>query len=218
MDTDKVPAPSTLILLVRHGVTPTTGQVLPGRAPGLHLSEAGEKQAREVAERLAGLPLAAIYSSPMERAVETSQPTAGHFGLSTSTCEDIVECDFGEWTGRKLGELAKLPEWQEVQKTPSAFRFPGGESFPEMQGRMVRALEDIATRHRGEVIACFSHADPIKTAIAHLSGTPLDSFQRLSADPASISVAEFTSDGRSRMLVTNSRTGPLQYLREVAQP
>lgn len=218
MDTAKVSAPPTLILLVRHGVTPTTGQVLPGRAPGLHLSEIGERQAREVAERLAGLTLAAIYSSPMERAVETSQPTAEHFGLPTTLCEDIVECDFGEWTGENLGVLSTLSEWQTVQKNPSEFRFPGGESFTEMQDRMIETLGKIAARHPGGVVACFSHADPIKTAIAHFSGTPLDSFQRISADPASISVAEFAPDGTSRMVLTNSRTGSLRYLREGVQP
>lgn len=216
--TDSAPAPATLILLARHGVTPTTGQVLPGRAPGLHLSETGQDQARQVAERLAGLPLTAIYSSPMERARETAAPTAASFGLSPASCEGLLECDFGEWTGAKIGELAKLPEWKTVQEAPSTFRFPGGESFPEMQDRMVAALKAIAARHQGEVVACFSHADPIKAVVAHLSGAPLDSFQRITADPASISVAEFTADGATRMLVTNSRTGSLRYLREVTQP
>lgn len=218
MQSAEPPTLPTLILLVRHGVTPTTGQVLPGRAPGLHLSEIGERQAREVAERLDGLPLTAIYTSPMERAVETAAPTAEQFGLSPVICQDIVECDFGEWTGEKLVELNKLPEWRIVQNTPSEFRFPGGESFPKMQERMTGALEDIAARHPGEVVACFSHADPIKTAIAHLCGTPLDSFQRFSADPASVSVAEFGPGGASRMLMTNSRTGSLRYLRETEEP
>lgn len=219
METDRasesggVVAPSTLILLVRHGVTPTTGQVLPGRAPGLHLSDTGVEQAREVAKRIDGLPLAAIYSSPMERAQETAAPTAEHVGLLPIINEGIVECDFGEWTGEKLGELSKLPEWRTVQNTPSEFRFPDGESFIEMQDRMVRALDDISSRHTGEVVALFSHADPIKAVVAHLVGTPLDSFQRISVDPASISVAEVASDGTTRMLVTNSRTGSLKYLR-----
>ncbi|MGD7001737.1 histidine phosphatase family protein [Corynebacterium halotolerans] len=217
MDTDNRTEHPTLILLVRHGATPTTGQVLPGRAPGLHLSGAGEKQAHEVAQRLEGVPLAAVYSSPMDRAVETSLPTVSQFGLSPVIREDLIECDFGEWTGAKLAELSKLPEWQTVQKNPSQFRFPGGESFTEMQDRMVQALSDLAARHKGEVVACFSHADPLKTAIAHLSGTPLDSFQRISVDTASISVAEFAPDGTSRMVLTNSRTGSLRYLREVAQ-
>lgn len=210
-------APTTLVLLVRHGATPTTGQVLPGRAPGLHLSGAGEQQAREVAERVNQLPLTALYSSPMERAVETSRPTAAQAGLAATVTGGLIECEFGEWTGAKLSELTKLPEWQTVQNTPSQFRFPGGESFPEMQNRMVETLDGIAARHPGEVVACFSHADPIKTAIAHFSGTPLDSFQRISVDTASISVAEYAADGSSRMLLTNSRTGSLGYLREVAQ-
>lgn len=210
-------APTTLVLLVRHGATPTTGQVLPGRAPGLHLSEAGERQAREVAERVNQLPLTALYSSPMERAVETSRPTAAQWELTAAVTDGLIECDFGEWTGAKLSELNKLPEWQTVQKSPSQFRFPGGESFPEMQDRMVGTLNDIAARHPGEVVACFSHADPIKTAVAHFAGTPLDSFQRISVDTASISVAEYATDGSSRMVLTNSRTGSLGYLREVAQ-
>lgn len=221
MDKDSVSepsTPSTLILLVRHGATPTTGQVLPGRAPGLRLSEAGEKQAREVADRLDGLPLAAVYSSPLERAVDTARPTGERFGLAAAVREDLVECDFGEWTGQQLTELNKLPEWKTVQNAPSEFRFPGGESFTEMQERMVTALDDLVARHRGEVIACFSHADPLKTAIAHLSGTPLDSFQRISVDTASVSVAEYAPDGASRMVLTNSRTGSLRYLRETGQP
>ncbi len=212
------PAPSTLIILVRHGVTPTTGQVLPGRASGLHLSASGEEQARGVAQRLDGLPLTAIYSSPMERALETAAPTAERFGLDPAICHGIVECEFGAWTGESLSELMKLPEWKTVQEAPSEFRFPGGESFTEMQDRMVAVLREIAARHAGEVIACFSHADPIKTAIAHFTGTPLDSFQRINIDPASVSVVEFTSHGATTMLATNSTSGPLGQLRGTEQP
>lgn len=211
---DTTPVQATLILLVRHGVTPTTGQVLPGRAPGLHLSEAGEKQASGVAERLEGLPLAAIYTSPLERARETAAPTAEQFGLTPTVVDGLQECDFGEWTGAKLTELTKLPEWQTVQKEPSAFRFPDGESFPEMQDRMVTTLEGLAQGHRGEVIACFSHADPIKTAVAHLGGTALDSFQSINVAPASVSVAEFSADGSTSMRKTNWTTGSLQDLRK----
>lgn len=210
---------STLILLIRHGATPTTGQVLPGRAPGLHLSDAGQEQADEVAQRLEGLPLTAIYSSPMERAQETARPTAEHFGLQLQVMEAFMECEFGSWTGEKLSDLYKLPEWKTVQQTPSQFRFPGGESFPEMQERMVVGVEEIAARHPGEVVAVFSHADPLKAVVAHLGGTPLDSFQRISIDTASVSVAEFSRPADSqetqyRMVVTNSRTGSLSYLRE----
>lgn len=228
-DQSASPAPQpTLILLIRHGATPTTGQILPGRAPGLHLSDAGQIQAREVADRLAGLPLSAIYTSPMERAQETAAPTAEHFGLKPALLDALIECEFGEWTGAKLLDLYKLPEWKTVQQTPSQFRFPDGESFPEMQNRMVGALEHIASAHPGEVVAVFSHADPLKAVVTHLMGMPLDSFQRISIDTASVSVAELSSpagdvagDGERpapqdlyRMVVTNSRTGSLGYLRE----
>lgn len=224
---ETTPPTSTLILLVRHGATPTTGRVLPGRTPGLHLSDAGWQQARDVAARINDLPLAAIYTSPLERARETATPTAEKFGLEPQVVEELIECEFGEWTGRKLTDLYTLPEWKTVQQEPSTFRFPGGESFPEMQQRMAAAVEEIAARHTGEVVALFSHADPLKAVVAHLGGIPLDSFQRISIDTASISVAEFlkpqpSSDGGSdtaahnqvRMVVTNSRTGSLSYLRE----
>lgn len=229
---ETTPPTSTLLLLVRHGATPTTGQVLPGRAPGLHLSDVGRQQAREVAERIDALPLAAIYTSPMERARETAAPTAEKFGLEPQVMDDLIECEFGEWTGQKLIDLYKLPEWKTVQQQPSTFRFPGGESFTEMQQRMAAAVEEIAARHTGEVVALFSHADPLKAVVAHLGGIPLDSFQRISIDTASISVAEFltpkapgdqaagedpadtTPRNQFRMVVTNSRTGSLSYLRE----
>lgn len=210
------PAVSTLILLIRHGATPTTGQVLPGRAPGLHLSDVGQKQADEVAQRLHGLPLTAVYTSPMERAQETAAPISRHFGLAPQIMDELIECEFGDWTGSKLTDLYKLPEWKTVQQTPSQFRFPAGESFPEMQQRMASALDRIAAAHPGEVVALFSHADPLKAAVAHIGGTPLDSFQRISIDTASISVAEFNAPPQHhRMVVTNSRTGSLSYLRSV---
>lgn len=222
MGTDTTSDRPTLVILVRHGVTPTTGQVLPGRAPGLHLSDAGQEQAREVAQRLQGLPLTALYTSPMERAQETAVPTVELFGLAPQLTDGLVECDFGEWTGGKLAELAKLPEWQTVQKAPSEFRFPGGESFVEMQERMVTVLGEIASRHRGGMVVCFSHADPIKAAVTHLAGRPLDDFQRVAIDPASVSVVSYNADGTTTMLETNSRSGPLlhllEHLGEAGQP
>lgn len=203
----------TLLLLVRHGVTPTTGQVLPGRAPGLHLSEAGLHQAAMVAERLEGLPLAAIYSSPLERARETAAPSAARFGLDAVAHDGLIEADFGAWTGRRIDELTQLPEWETVQKAPSTFRFPDGESFPEMADRMVAALDAIRGAHPGQVVACFSHADPIKAALAHALGTPLDAFQRLWVNPASVSVIRYAPDGSLGVLTTNTTTGSLKELR-----
>lgn len=208
----KATGPSTIILLIRHGQTPTTGQVLPGRVPGLHLADRGQEQARDVAQRLEGLELSAIYSSPMLRAQETAAPTVDAQGSKAQLADSLIECDFGAWTGKKLSELNKFPEWKEVQNSPSTFHFPEGESFVEMQQRMVDGIEAIASAHPGEVVAAFSHADTIKAAVAHFVGTPLDSFQRIHIDTASISAVEFTKEG-TRMLVTNSRTGSLAYLR-----
>ncbi len=201
-----------LILLVRHGRTPTTGEVLPGRAPGLHLSSDGRSQAAAVAERLAGLPVDAIYASPLERAMETAEPTAERTGLPIIAEPGLLECDFGEWTGAALGELYGLPEWRMVQHNPSAFRFPGGESFTGLQNRMVAALEAIRSRHRTGVVACFSHADPIKAAVAHAVGTHLDLFQRIVISPASVSAVSWTDGQAPSVLMVNSTSEPLSVL------
>lgn len=207
------PPARTLLLLVRHGVTPTTGQVLPGRAPGLHLAEQGNKQAQRFAERLQGLAVDAIYSSPMERALETAAPAAEATGLKVTHDDGLLECDFGTWTGAALSELYKLPQWREVQSSPSTFRFPDGESFSEMQERMVAALENIAAAHPGGVVICFSHADTIKAAVAHAMGTPLDNFQRIYINPASVSVIALVDGRPPEVLMVNSASEPLSGLK-----
>lgn len=201
----------TRIILVRHGQTPTTGSVLPGRAPGLELSDYGRLQAQRAAERLSGLPVAAIYASPLERARQTAAPIARALGLRTRIARGLIECDFGEWTGRRLADLGKLPEWTTVQRAPSMFRFPGGESFSEMQQRIVTALEDLRVSHPGETIICVSHADPIKAAVAHSIGTPLDLFQRIVISTCSLTVLAWSSGGPMALMV-NSVSGPLDEL------
>lgn len=206
-------AESTLILLVRHGETPTTGIVLPGRAPGLHLSERGRAQAESVAERLSGLPVDAIYSSPLERARETAGPTASRTGRAVAEEAGLLECDFGDWTGAALAGLAGLPEWQTVQHNPSAFRFPNGEGFSGMQARMVGTLESLRAAHPGGVVVCFSHADPIKAAVAHALGTHLDLFQRIMISPASVSAISFVDGQAPAVLTVNSTSEPLSGLR-----
>lgn len=181
------PAP-TLLLLVRHGQTPTTGTTLPGRAPGLHLSDRGVAQADAVAERIGGLErVSAVYASPLERTRETAAPIAKATGHRVRRHRGLLECDFGDWTGKKLKDLMKRPEWQTVQRHPSGFRFPAGESFLEMQQRMVGALHAIADDHPGETVVAVSHADPIKAAVAHALGTHLDLFQRIVISPCSVS-------------------------------
>ena len=202
----------TLVLLVRHAVTPTTGVKLPGRAPGLHLSEDGRRQADATARRLGKLPkLAAVYASPLERARETALPIARVRGIALRIERDLAELDIGEWTGLSLKQAARKPEWAIVQRHPSGFRFPGGESFPEMQTRMTAALARLVTRHPGEVIAAVSHADPIKAAVAHALGTPLDLFQRIVIAPASISAIAYRREGPA-VLTVNSMNGDLAAL------
>jgi probable phosphoglycerate mutase len=181
------PPRPTLLLLVRHGLTPTTGKLLPGRAAGLHLSDAGRAQAQAVAERLAVLPkVDAIYASPLERTKETAAPIAKARGLRIRTERGLLDADTGAWTGWELRRAAKRPEWKTVQHHPSGFRFPDGESFPEMQARVLSALERLRTAHPGGTVVAVSHADPIKAAAADALGTPLDLFQRIVVSPCSV--------------------------------
>jgi len=206
------PPKATTILLVRHGQTPTTGTLLPGRAPGLHLAEEGRRQAQRAAERIAELPaVAAVYCSPLERARETAAPIAKALGLRPITRKGLLEADFGEWTGAELKRLFKLPEWRTVQRAPSTFRFPGGESFTEMQVRIVGELDHLRTRHPGETIVCVSHADPIKAAVAHALGTHLDLFQRIVISTCSISALAWSVEGPIALTV-NSTGGSLKDL------
>lgn len=215
----------TLVLLVRHGKTPTTGQVLPGRAKGLHLADEGRAQAEAVAQRILGLHQArtatqngkpggvgvtAVYASPMERTQETAAPIAKALGVRTRSRKGLIECEFGDWTGRKLSELSKLPEWTTVQRHPSGFRFPRGESFGEMQTRMVDAVNVLVAEHPGETVVAVSHADPIKAAVASALGTPLDLFQRIVIGQCSVSAILYGAEGPTVLAVNH--TGDLVSL------
>jgi probable phosphomutase (TIGR03848 family) len=193
--TTKPPSPTT-ILYVRHGQTPTTGTVLPGRAKGLHLADAGRQQAEAVAEHVKGLKAVdAIYASPLERTKETAAPIAKARGLKVVVERGLIECDFGDWTGRKLKELMKLPEWTTVQRYPSGFRFPNGESFAEMQTRITGAAAAAVERHPGGTVVLVSHADPIKAAVASALGTHLDLFQRIVISPCSVTTIAYGPGG-----------------------
>lgn len=205
-------APTT-VLLVRHGQTPTTGKVLPGRAKGLHLADEGHRQAQIAADRIAELgKVDAVYSSPLERAKETAAPISKALGLKTKIDRGLFECDFGDWTGKELKKLNKLPEWKTVQSAPSTFRFPNGESFTEMQTRMVTALDRLRQRHPGGTIVCVSHADTIKAAVAHALGTHIDLFQRIVISPASVSALTWHAGGPI-VLAVNSTGRPLTELK-----
>lgn len=209
------------MLLVRHGKTPTTGSVLPGRASGLHLADEGRAQAEAVAERILalheartsakdGTGVTAVYASPLERTRETAAPIAKALGLRTKTRRGLLECEFGEWTGRELKELMKLPEWKTVQQHPSGFRFPKGESFGEMQARIVDSVNELVAEHPGEIVVAVSHADPIKAAVASALGTPLDLFQRIVIGQCSVSAVLHGAHGPTVLAVNH--TGDLVSL------
>jgi probable phosphomutase (TIGR03848 family) len=205
----RTPQPPTVVLFVRHGQTPTTGKVLPGRTPGLHLADEGRAQAEAAALRIAELKrVDAVYASPLERAKETAAPIGAARGLKVQTERGLVECDFGEWTGGELKALMKLPEWRTVQRYPSGFRFPGGESFTDMQTRIVDAIARLRAKHAGGVVVAVSHADPIKAAVAHALGTHLDLFQRIVISTCSITAVAYGESGPT-VLTVNSTGGPL---------
>jgi probable phosphomutase (TIGR03848 family) len=199
-------------MLVRHGSTPTTGKILPGRAAGLHLSDKGRSQARVVAERIAAMekPPTAVYASPLERTRETAAPIATALRLRVRTAHDLIEADVGAWTEQSLSKLYKSKEWPTVQRWPAGFRFPGGESFGEMSVRSMDAVLGLVAEHPGETIVAVSHADPIKAVVAASGGVPLDLMQRLVISPCSVSVLMFTGTGPI-ILCVNS-TGSLNEL------
>ena len=201
---------ATRLLLARHAVTAQTGPMLSGRAPGIDLSDKGREQAKALGERLAGLPVAVVYASPIERTTQTAQAVAEHHGLTVQALPGVIEADYGEWTGGKLSDLAKTDLWKTVQRAPSRARFPGGESLSEMQSRTVTALEAVVAQHPGELVVVVSHADPIKAAIAHYTGVHLDLFQRIVVSPASVTVFELTAHGAA--MVKCNDTGSLDEL------
>ncbi|MEZ4736948.1 MAG: MSMEG_4193 family putative phosphomutase [Caldilineaceae bacterium] len=183
---------TTYVLLIRHGENDWVGtDRLAGRTPGVHLNEKGQQQAAELAQLLQQQPVAAIYSSPLERCVQTAQPVAEALKLPVTVEPGVLEVDYGEWQAGNLKELAKLPEWKMVQHYPSTFRFPRGETLREVQSRAVGAIERIRDVHPNQVVAIFSHGDIIRTTIAHYLGTPLDLFQRVIISTASISTVVF---------------------------
>jgi probable phosphomutase (TIGR03848 family) len=177
----------TVLLLIRHAVTDVTGKRLSGRAPGIHLSPEGRRQAESLAERLSAVPIAALYSSPLERCAETAGVIGERRGLTVQLLPQLEEVAYGQWTGRPLAQLTRTSLWTKIQQSPSSVRFPEGETLGEVQGRAVDALEGIAARHRRGVVAAVSHADVIRLVLAHYAGVHLDLFQRLIVNPASVS-------------------------------
>lgn len=198
----------TKLLLIRHALTDSVGQRLSGRTPSVPLNAEGQAQAQKLAERLAPVPLAAIYSSPLERALQTAAPLAQRHQLEPIVSEDFLEIDFGHWTNRTFQGLAGEPEFQRFNSFRSHTRIPGGELMLEAQARTVAGLGRLCAQHPGATVAVVSHADLLKAAVAYYAGIPLDLFQRLEISPASVSGLEIFEE-TAQILFLND-TGELK--------
>ncbi len=196
----------TTLLLIRHGENDfLKTHRLPGQLPGIHLNDIGRAQAEAVARMLKDQPIKAIYASPLERAVETAEPLARAKKLKIQLVDALKDTDIGKWQGRSLKALSRLKYWRVVQFAPARVQFPEGETFYQTQTRVVQALDEICGKHKkNEMVAVVMHADPIKLAVAHYIGLPLDHFQRLRVDPASITTLEVSEMG-ARLVVFNNK-------------
>ena len=198
----------TTLFLIRHGLTAVTGSRLYGRTAGITLDEHGRRQAVELVERFEGVRLSAVYSSPLERCVETIEPLARSNRLEVRFADGLIEMDAGRWTGRSLASLRRTKLWYRVQHDPSRFRFPGGESFVEAEARVLDEVERIAARHPNGRVALSTHGDIVGVLVSHFTGAHLDQFQRVVVDPGSVSVVHL-GDGVPRILLVND-TGSLR--------
>lgn len=200
----------TTILLIRHGENNWVKEHrLAGWTPGVHLNENGHQQAKDLAVRLAHLPVKAVYSSPLVRCWETAEHVAAPHQLDLIRLDGMGEVKYGEWEGEAIKTLAKLPEWHTIQFAPSRFQFPGGESLRGVQARAVDTLEQLVSEHEDETIVVASHADVIKLVLAHYLGVHIDLFQRIGLSPASVSVLALSQKGHVRVMRVND-DGPLK--------
>jgi len=198
-----------VFLLIRHGHNDTVGRRLGGRLSDIHLDARGRNQTEELAERLAEVPVRRIYSSPLERCLETAEPLARRLDLEINLLEDINEIEFGDWAGRSFDELNGNPLWRRFNTFRSGTRIPGGELFIEVQNRMVAAIEKLRGEFPDDVIALFSHGDPIKTALCHYAGIPLDFVLRLEISLASVSALAINDGGPRILCINATRDFPL---------
>jgi probable phosphoglycerate mutase len=194
----------TTFILIRHGMCDQVGRSIAGRAPGVHLNEEGRRQTESVANRLRPVSLAAVYSSPLERALETAGPIAQAHGLQPETLEGLTEIDFGEWTGRTLEELDQLPVWRSFNSFRSGTRIPGGEHMTQVLSRALGELERVRRAHPspGAQVVLVSHGDVLRAILAYALGLSLDFMQRLEVSPASISIL-ISEDWGNRVLQLN---------------
>lgn len=195
-----------LLLLVRHGENDYSKRgLLAGRLPGIHLNERGQKQAQELATALAHVPIKGVFSSPLERALETAEPVATAQRLAVQLEAGLLEANVGKWEGKSVRRLALTRYWRTVQRAPSRAGHPDGETFLQTQTRVVSALDGICAGYgRRDVVACVLHADPIKLAVAHYIGLPLDLFQRLACETASVTLLAVAESG-AQLIWLNQR-------------
>lgn len=193
----------TTLFLVRHAVTSDTGYRLTGWTEGVGLTEEGRKQAEIAARGLSHVDFAAIYSSPIDRTMETARAIAEPHRMRVKSSKGLGEVRYGGWTNRSLKSLMRTKLWDTVQRFPSAARFPDGESVREVQARAITEIERIATEHPKGKVCCVSHGDVIKLIAAHYLGVHIDLYQRIVIGPASVSVISLTSYG-PRILALNN--------------
>jgi probable phosphomutase (TIGR03848 family) len=196
------------LLLIRHALTDSVGKRLSGRLPGVPLNDTGREQAQQLASRLANVPLSAIYSSPLERAVETAEPVAQSHNLKTFISSDFLEINFGDWTNATFEELQMQTRFQHFNSFRSQTRIPGGEMMLEAQTRVIAGIEKLYHQHQQQTIAVVSHSDLIKAALAYYAGTHLDLFQRFEISPASVSIVQLFPE-TAKILVIND-TGEIK--------
>lgn len=187
---------TTTVLLIRHASVDAIGKRLAGRTTGIHLNAKGRMEAEELPGRLTGIDIAAIYSSPLERARETAQPLSKASALPVVICDELTDVDYGDWTGKSFAELDGHPEWRRFNTSRSTATIPRGEQIAQVRDRMAGAIEAISRQHKSSTLAIFSHCDPIRAALVHFGGKTLDSIVSFAIDPVSISAVRFSSQKR----------------------
>jgi len=201
----------TTLLLIRHAITDMTGKRLYGRSEGISISELGTEQAASLARRMAEVRLDTLYSSPLERCLQTARPIEDACGVKLRKLPGVIEIDYGTWTGRPFTSLRRLKLWREFHGgTPSIHRFPGGETLAEAQRRAIEAIEGVVERHPKETVGVVTHGDIVALVLAHYAGIHIDLFQRLEVAPASVT-AIVAGNGAPRIRRVND-TGTLRDL------
>ena len=195
--------------LIRHASCSGLGQTLWGRTPGVCLNETGKLQAQRLAERFRGMTLQAIYSSPLERALETAETIARSMNLEVTKNPAFDEINFGEWTGKSFDTLSSDESWRQFNRDRSTTRIPGGESFLEVQTRVVTGLERLTSQHTNARVAIVSHADVIKAAVGYFAATPIDLLQRIEISPGSVSVVAMDKDSVRLLTINNGELSDL---------